>query len=114
MKSSDLIDRAELVNYITTTTIKTNSDYDRGKSDERANLLRFIKRLPSHKLLRAKTKINGVWKNDNVSDINSSGKYKLCSKCKKSTFILLSSINGSRIIDYNYCPHCGAEMLGVD
>lgn len=74
----------------------------------RNNMPKFIQRL-----LRVNTERQGVWQHDSISDVHSSGKYRVCSECKKSTFILRSFIGSSSKVDYNYCPHCGAKMLGA-
>lgn len=108
MEKHDLIDRSELVKCLLSTTVLMDNDYYRGRVDERNNMLKLIQRLP-----RVNMERHGTWQAGNVSDVHSSGKYRVCSECKKSTFILCSSIDGSSKTDYNYCSNCGAKMLEV-
>lgn len=108
MGNNNLIDITDLLEYLTPSTVLMDNDYYKGRVDERNNMLKLIQRLP-----RANIERHGTWQAGNISDAHSSGKYRVCSECKESTFILWSSINGLRKADYNYCPHCGAKMLGV-
>lgn len=108
MEKNNLIDITDLVECLTVDAVLMDNDYYRGRVDERNNMLKLIERLP-----RANTERHGTWQAGNVSDVHSSGKYRVCSECKESTFILCSSIGSSSKADYNYCPHCGAKMLGV-
>jgi ssDNA-binding Zn-finger/Zn-ribbon topoisomerase 1 len=53
--------------------------------------------------------IHAHW-SDEVGDVHSTGKFRVCSNCGKNVFIPYFSIQGINKVDFEYCPNCNATM----
>ena len=57
--------------------------------------------------------VHGCWSNE-IGDVHSAGKYRVCSNCGRNTFILWSDTKHHHGEDYDYCPNCGERMDGIN
>jgi len=53
--------------------------------------------------------VHAHW-SDEIGDIHSTGKFRVCSNCGGDVFIPYFSIQGINKVDFEYCPNCNATM----
>lgn len=81
-------------------------EYQLGISDRDIYCKEVISDAPT---VETKTVIHGHW-SDEIGDIHSTGKFRVCSNCGESVFIPYFSIQGINKVDFEYCPNCNATM----
>ena len=106
----DLINRTEAIVELDKYAATLNPDKD-NKELWRVNSIKsFIKQFPSAHPKRMLGRW-GVWRENKFDSMTAKARY--CSCCGN---LAVKSINihgaGIVTIEYNFCPHCGADMRG--